>query len=652
VVLPWRLLNLHSINLHIWNRNVTEDKKIIFGKLSAALLLWLLVTVAVLWFLHFCFGIYLIDPVNFVIGASDFKFSWQLVVPFTVSGGIAVWAAVRRSNSGKIFATAKALLPLLLLIPAMIFPESFLLASFSLAALIWTAWRVCAVLQFKLPEISVKRGWFFVVTAAVTGCIYGIWMQYDSWYRCILGCSDWSVYAEFYRDLYGKNITAYLSTGGHFNLLPNMLFMPLFGMMKMTPDKLFIINSLFIYSVIPATFYTMRCHGIKPFGAMLFAISLLFHFTLANLNMSFFYGYHPSVMFPLLFLLFDAAMAEKRYKTALVFAVLTLLIQETFAVFWFGYGMMMFITERGKRRIAGAIYAVTMVIWFFIVTGLFMSFAPDRADGYQQMFHYAHLGNTVGEILLSPVLKPAAFWGDLAGENNFTFALLLSAAFLPVMVWDVRRILAAIPVLAGVWLLKGDTLNNVVMQYQTELFALLIAVSADGLAAYQNKTASRADRLFGCGISFEKNNIAPPLYAFTAGCLLCGAFAGRLPWGHFSYGNVMEMSPRSEREIGRLYEVIPPGSSIQSTAGILAHFIGRNKLIDFTGGISAEAEYIIIPNNDVLSTPDWRRTLMEKMIKISGAKVMLVNENEGNEIFCFRMPEKKNGHNNLEKSAL
>ena len=114
----------------------------------------------------------------------------------------------------------------------------------------------------------------------------------------------------------------------------------------------------------------------------------------------------------------------------------------------------------------------------------------------------------------------------------------------------------------------------------------------------------------------------------------------------------MKRSPRYEREIARLYELVPPGSSIQSTGGILAHFIGRNRLIDFSGGLSAEAEYIIIPCHDVLSASAEREKLIKKAAAIDGIKMALITENENHEIFCFHLPYKKNKLSNLEKSAM
>lgn len=411
-------------------------------------------------------------------------------------------------------------------------------------------------------------------------------LQLTAYNHLVLPFSDWTVYTLAYRELGGVLFSAPLrlfTVGGHFNLLPNFIGAIVFRL-RPDIDTIFYLNSIIIYSTIPCAYFAGRSCGVPPWRALLFSLGLLLHFSLANLNVCVFYGYHPNIYLLPLFLLFYSFYVQKKYMPAVVFLILSLLVQETFTVFWFGFGFMLWVFEERKMKIAGIILMVLMTGCFLLETRLCVLFdSGEKVAQYQQMFHYSNLGTTVPEILLSPIVKPAVFFGELFAAENFYFAGMLSAGFFAA-VFSAKLLVMVLPSLAGVFLLNGTDLANVCMQYQVEFAAVLIAAGATGLAA--------------CG-KISGSKITAALAATLAGMFLCGFFAGQLPWGFYNWRVVTGKHSDRKIQIAELKKLIPPGKTIQTILGYQAHFAGRNPLESFSGSIVSEkAEYLILPFSD------------------------------------------------------
>ena len=130
----------------------------------------------------------------------------------------------------------------------------------------------------------------------------------------------------------------------------------------------------------------------------------------------------------------------------LLFFLLTLLVQETVTVLWFGYALLLIAQKRWK---SGLILAAGMVL-LFLLFSKFVIPAAAETTAYTQMFHYHQLGDSIGEVLLSPFLRPRVFWSTLFALNNFDFLLCLTLPFFSYGGTSVLTMYAALGIAAGV----------------------------------------------------------------------------------------------------------------------------------------------------------------------------------------------------------
>ena len=580
-------------------------------------------------FMNFYLRVKKIDPVHWLLAIVPTAFSLQLAAAFVFVIMAFAFLLFRKGKIENLTAFCLGALPLLLFVPGLLIPLSFFSILFFIAIVIWVVWRVFSRCGWMIPEGEkyAKLCCVLTVAASAAGFCWGVWMQFDAWRRLKLIFSDWSIYVQAYQTLENclfSQPLKFFNVGGHFNLLPNLIGSLVFKFSP-EPTTIFYLNSLVIYSTIPCVWFVLRGLKIAPFHALLFSLSLLCHFTLANLNTCVFYGYHPNIYFLPLFLLCFGFFVRKNYKTAVLFLFLTLLVQETFAVFWFGAGLMFAICERGKKQKAGIFLMVLMIAWFLLVSSVFMRLADtENIKEYQQMFHYSNLGSSIPEILLSPICKPAVFFKELLGIENFYFAgmlLLGSCASL----FAARYFIVLVPVFLGVALLNGAVLSNIAMQYQVEFFAMLTAASGAGLAACRK-------------ISLQKESAL--LAAAVAGAVLCGCFTGRLPWGFYSYADSVKSFPDCRENIRKFKEFIPAGRTLQTVLKYQAHFIGRNKLLDFSGKkILPEAEYVLIPGKDIFVSFAELEDLLLQLVQSKKYNVLLVDKTPGAEALLLARKE-------------
>ena len=537
--------------------------------------------------------IHTVEPVHWLVMTRNAQVENSVILLCQVLFAIIAVFLFRSKNTGLVKNIARGAWPLVLLYGLLFAPPGY----WSLIAFTWIvtiavflAVRRCGLVLPGMETHGKMMAWISGA-AGLAGAAYGMYLQFYGVYHLSLIFSDWSVYVLAYMDMASSFLSApwkFFNAGGHFNLLPNCVGALLYSMTD-EPFAIFVLNSLVIYSAVPCTYFAARSSGLAPLHALIFALGLLMHFSLANLNLCTFYGYHPNIYLLPLFLLFWGFFVRKKYGTAAVFMLLSLMVQETFAVLWFGFGLvLLFFFPPKKMRLSGAALSIAMVGWFFFVTRVLMSWGnAENAAGYQQMFHYSNLGNSIPQILLSPFYRPSVFFNELLAVENFYFALFLLAGFCTSLFYA-RLMLMLLPPFIGVCLLNNTELSNVAMQYQVEFFVVLAAAAAMGLVK--------------CG-NLSRETLSAALTATLCAMLLCGIFAGRFPWSLYSGMMAEKDSCREKAE--HLKKLIPPGAKLQTTLNWQAHFIGRNPLLDFADHkIHPDAEYALLPQRDLFLDAD------------------------------------------------
>ncbi len=414
-----------------------------------------------------------VNPLTYkVVRFNPVAFRWGIAA---AGGIIALIAAIFSANERieQLRQWEKILRPawLLWFIPCGTFPG--VLAAVAVIAL--TVFNAAGVWRKALPELPQKYGTAIALAGGFAVAVWGYYLQIRAYDSLHFIWGDWNQYVEHYFHLLsGKaNFAQWCAGAGHWNFGVN-LFMIAALKVWYAPDAVFIVNALCIASVIPLGYWLCRKCNLSTWTSPVLLILAVFNPVLSNQYLSLFYGFHPIVFFvPLLLGFFIAREYKNRYFMATCF-VLSLLVQETVCVFWAGYAVYLLCCKRWKSGIAlfGA-----MVGLFFFFSNVVIP-AAHEAENYSQMFHYAHLGNNMGEVLLSPVTRPGVFWKTVFDRSTLCFGLAVFIPFLYGVIFKPLMLIALLPIFAGVILQGSPDVKTVMLQYGLEctVFSLIVMI--------------------------------------------------------------------------------------------------------------------------------------------------------------------------------
>src|SRR5262249_3115457 len=198
--------------------------------------------------------------------------------------------------------------------------------------------------------------------------------------------------------------------------------------------------------------------------------------------------FHPAALaIPLLLTAMYAAEAGRWTLVALT-TTLTLATREDAAIAVVGLGLWLGLVQR-RWRTGGALVRVRVVLLFLAIQWLMPPF-PDDATYPYLTAHYAHLGRSLAEILLAPLVHPLRVIGWLLTIDHarYLIALLAPLAFLPLKA--PLAAVGALPALAQNLLSDYPVLTNHRSQYQSFVLPFLMVGAVVGL----QKLIDRAHR--------------------------------------------------------------------------------------------------------------------------------------------------------------
>ena len=447
----------------------------------------------------------------------------SLVWPFlltAVSLVLALVAAKRVEQFG-----AKAA-PGWLLWLLLVLPYNFFNLAATLAVVAWTLTR-CLDLKFPRGPLPRRTAHLVVALLTVMTAGWSFFLQNHAFRSLFLAYQDWGEYAECYLKLVGGQIPlrAWVVQAGHFNPLPNLVMSTLFRFWR-APEAVFFVSAAILGSI-PALLYRLaREYRLPRDSAVLPSFAAALSPVLINQNLSLFYGFHP-VLFqgPLVIGFFIFERRKNRLGMGAMIA-LSLLVQETAAVLWFGYALYLLSCKRFRF---GAALAASSVAYFVLVSKVVMPLAIGTADN-PQLFHYAQLGNSLGEVVLSPFARPRAFWGAMLRKQNLWFAAAMLLPCGALALRSPRRLLIVLPLFIGVVMQNSDEVKNPAMQYGFEITVVLLcaAVAAAGTMLEKRTEA-------------DKRALRAGLRTVAALSLLCALGWSRLPAGKYSAKPILRL---------------------------------------------------------------------------------------------------------------
>ena len=554
-----------------------------------------------------------------------------LVVAFLISGVMVLKGGVL---SGTL---AKALLPGWLLWGLFAFPFCFTSLLVFLFLFIICFWRTALVCGWSLPAVRNR----FAIPAVVgcftlAGCLWGIYMQFESYDRLWFTYTDWTEYYLGYLGIVRDplNVLRWLYNAGHFNPLPNLLISPILALFP-SPRTLFLLNSVFLYLAVPLWYLLARELGMRRFPAGMLAVLLMFHFTIPNLNLSLFYGFHPIVMFPAILLAFYYFYRKENRTGTVVMFLLSLLLQETTTVFWCGWALFLLLKRKYWQGILLGLFscgwfAFTVKVVSPAVKKMLYGMPDSWNTNYVQTFHYGEIGNSISEILLAPFTKTAVFFGQFASPLNFYFIAVLLLGFFPLALAEPLLLLASLPLLAGLFLMGGSDALNISMWYQTEIFTILTLASAAGYWRFLRE-GSPVSSVFLAGIperTGSRRAARAAVFAVAAGLLLCGLFFGRLPIGKYAFSRIQER-PDCTEIIAEVRRLVPPGQFMLGTKQMLMHFLDRpiGNIMDMKPPF--DAPYLLLYLDDLHVDFDRNSALFEMLRNDRRYKLIFEHKEKG-----------------------
>ncbi len=374
---------------------------------------------------------------------------------------------------------------------------------FALFSLTWCALRLGALMHRKvkfLPELKENHAF---ITVFLLTLITGWWLCYlqqsafNSWY---LIYGDWGQYASCYIKLASGcgSLKEWLCSAGHFNPLVNVLMAGAF-FISPSASTVFTVNTLAIVSAIPLSFILARCNGLKNGTALLCAFLAAIFPIYTRQTLCLFYGFHPIIFFIPALLGFFIARSRNNIAGMACCLLCSLLIQETVAIFWIGWGLYLFAVK--KRYLQGTLLAGAMVAWFAFLA-LFLQPWAAETQVYAQNFRYAALGNTPLEVALSPFTRPSAFWNAAFAPRNFLFAFIILTPVLWAALSFPALLLTGLPILGGFFVQSSDDVKTPLLQYGIELGTLCWATAIINLGRLRQgeKTwwQKRGSSFYGC----------------------------------------------------------------------------------------------------------------------------------------------------------
>ncbi len=332
-----------------------------------------------------------------------------------------------------------------------------------------------------------------------------------------------------------------------------------------------------------------RAMGCTPLGSLAWSVAWLAQPAVGQMNLAYTYGWHPvSLALPLSMLAVLLLLKGHRWW-AMVASVLAMTMQEDIIVVVACFcAVAGWAAWRQDKSLAGRWLGIPVRAWIAGAILCGASFlAVYRFSGLAdfQTARFVALGDTPAQILLSPILRPTAFWGQLLRPVKLAYVLSLSLpCFLPVLVRGWRIVVAAIPPLLVLLVWDHLPASSLAFQYATGLLPILWVAALWGARELTESQRGYSGR-------FEPESTSASIGAAAAGLVL-SLYVGQLPYSRptlldvraRTYGAGKDWSRGPESAIGRWLDTHTAAlrgstdASVLATGRAAAHLVGIREL--------------------------------------------------------------------------
>ncbi len=454
------------------------------------------------------------------------------------------------------------------------------------------------------PTDSIRWFWLTVGLAAAAA-VWWYWEGQQAYANFLLGYHDFGHFARRIINtwegrgwlLESPGVPAYWD---HFN--PGLVLLaPLWGLL---PDaRLFLgLQAVCLASPALLAFGIARRYDCDAMTSAIWSLTFLAFPSLGLLNLSYSYGWHPvSVAVPLMFLAVGALLIRQRIL-ALVAIVLACSFQESVIVVagclaaalalqgWLAGGR----TSDGWHGALGRRMGHTRLTeclpvwgWWMIWAAMVVAFlwiARYASFMEFQTGRFSRLGDSTAEIVLSPLLRPIAFWGRMLRMVSLYFLLgLLVPWHLPNVARGWPVLLAMVLPLTVLLAWEHGPAASLAFQYVSESLIVLYLAALGGSCS---RPADRTDQAMGTtDVSVRRLGAIAAL----ASALTASSLYGSLPWS----------SPTLNLMISKSYDV--PGQTELTYNPRAIGTPGHEMLTSIVARVAQEPEVSVLATGRIAS---------------------------------------------------
>ena len=372
--------------------------------------------------------------------------------------------------------------------------------------------------------------------------------------------------------------------------------------LRLVPDSatLLVLQSLILsLGAVPAYLLGRRLWG-TPLSGLVIAAAYLLYPPLQFANL---FDFHADAFATPILLAAFAALFAGRFGWAVAWAALLILVKEDMALVAACFGLYVGIVHRrpiGLALAGVAASAFGLLVWI-VIPGWIQT-------PYFALFNrWLHLGRTPVELVLSPVLQPAAFFGTLLQPERWGYLALLVVplAGLPLLAPEVLAV-GLFP-LASNLLSSAEGQYTIRAHYTAALTAILVVATVVGgrrVHAWSERTEVSRNCVLG---------------SLVATMIVASFSFSPMPWSRDAFARKQFWNAAPREGLSRLAAVVPPEASVSAANHLGAHFALRRTLRLFPDGWeTADVVLVDIGGRDYVGpTPrsDAFRPLLRSLVE-------------------------------------
>ncbi len=464
----------------------------------------------------------------------------------------------------------------------------------------WSGASFACLVQYssaiKRFNAALKRWDFGLILLGVSaGTIGWTWQSIETYNNFLLGYNDFGHFAQRVANTASGNGILLESPvlpmfWDHFN--PGLLL--LVPLWKLFPSAtvFFVLQAFSLASGAFFVWGISRQQQLGRLSALLFGVAWLTQPVLGQMNLAYTYGWHPISLAISLMLAALWALLAQRAWLALILAIVAMSMEEGVIVvvclFCAANAAQCLWPLRSKQLgspSALRVYGFSSSAWLILAVLCGVSFVlVYRLSGLAefQTARFAALGGNAWEVLLSPVLRPAAFWGSLLRWDKFYFVLSLwLPCFIPGLLRGWRVLLATVLPLLVLVVWDHRPASSLAFQYSSTLLPLFWLATIQGTQPTEPKPNDLPSHF---RLRFNATGVSA---GALATCLILSLFVGQLTYSRPTLWDVIAVTYGARDEQRRatdadgrwlteqVRQIRSDGSTVLATGRIAAHFVGN-----------------------------------------------------------------------------